>query len=596
MKTKAKSEDPHYDWVMSKINHSSEDPNLGFVETLYQTCSASLLFLWKSQFRLTTHNPQKSTLKKDIASIQFWEENFPAGHLDDILGESSGLKIRVLENLAGISKILVSFFTDYGEARFSTLNDCDSENTLANDLETQLEKAALILDGEERSEPSSDEETDDSSPTTERLQNRLGRLHSFISCLMNLTPVLERYISSLHCKAEVEIVPIDTVFRLSHRARPYAMRIRDRFENAPTSLIERLAQANLERLIRLGIQEGEAEEVDDHTNQDAVTLFKPFSLFHDSGLGTSIPPISQYAATMASHTSFLSVTGDEALGRPRVPSLRQEGGRPFQCNYCHKTIAMRNRIEWKMHVFADLESYICTHEDCRDALKKFPTRQLWADHEFNKHFTMLQWRCFSCSITFNTAELFVKHSAHAHSIILTDRRLTAIISEAQETILTPEFEVFKCTLCLQDGWKTKKAYATHVGRHLEEISLACLPRDEEDSSDDDLQTKSSSTPGHVHGQDSRSGEKYEVDADSQVQYEEFSVDKVTEYLENHANGQLPTSDRPNQKESLQIYKETRIRVRNTYYAGKLEEEALFSMRVARLWRDMWYEGIFNTAY
>lgn len=81
--------------------------------------------------------------------------------------------------------------------------------------------------------------------------------------------------------------------------------------------------------------------------REAMTLFKPFSLFHDSGLGTSIPAISQYAATVASHTSFLSVGGEEALGRPRVPTLPQEDGTPFQCGYCHRTISMRNRIQWK---------------------------------------------------------------------------------------------------------------------------------------------------------------------------------------------------------------------------------------------------------
>lgn len=118
----------------------------------------------------------------------------------------------------------------------------------------------------------------------------------------------------------------------------------------------------MERSIRLRTQADDEEEVDDHSNRDAVTLFKPFSLFHDSGIGTSIPTISHYAATVASHTSFLSVTGEEACGRPRVPSLPQECGRRFQCDYCHRTISVRNRIEWK-YVHNDLklmESIILT--------------------------------------------------------------------------------------------------------------------------------------------------------------------------------------------------------------------------------------------
>ncbi|KAL6237463.1 hypothetical protein BDW75DRAFT_238252 [Aspergillus navahoensis] len=494
MKTKAESTYTSDDWLVSKIDYSSEDPNVGFVETLYQTCSAALVLLWKSHFRWTSDNPQKRTLKKDIGSIHFWEENFPTGHLNTILAESSGLKIRVLENLTGIGKILIPIVRDYDEAIFRTQNERDPPRNLATELAIQLEKAALILDVEERSEPPSDDETDDdSSPAPESLQNRLGRLHSYIGCLIDLTPVVERYIRSLQRKAEVQYGPIGAVFRLSHRAQPYAMRIRDRFANAPTSLVERLAEANLERSIRLQTQEDEEEEVHDHTNQQAVTLFKPFSLFQDSGLGSSIPTMSQYAATVASHTSFLSVAREDALGRPRAPPLPREGGRPFRCGYCHRTVSMRNRIEWKMHVFADLGSYICTHEDCRDALKTFPTRQF---------------------IALSTPELFVEHLAQVHGRVLTGHFLTAATSEARETVLAPKIEDYKCRLCLQDGWQTKKAYSTHVGRHLEEISLACLPRDEEDSGSDDFITDISSSSGNADGPASSSEASHEIDAGS----------------------------------------------------------------------------------
>ncbi|KAJ6032529.1 hypothetical protein N7540_003261 [Penicillium herquei] len=516
MKTKADTMDMLDDWLISKINDSSENPDFGFIETLYQTCSAALVSLWKSHFRSTTHNRQKGILKKDIASIHFWKENFPTGHLDTILTESSDLKIRVLENLTGIGKILIPLFTDYGEATFSANSKRYSEVNFLKELNTQVEKATLMLDVEERSDPSSDDESDDFTPATERHQNRLGRLHSYTSCLIGLTPVVERYIWSLQRKAEIQYVPIETGFHSSHRAQPYAMRIRDRFSNAAAALVERLAEANLERSIRLRTKQ-EGEEVDGHTNEDAVTLFKPFSLFHDSGLGTSIPTISQYAATVASHTSFISVAGEDAIGRPRVPSLPQEGGRPFQCEYCRKTISMRNRIEWKMHVFADLESYICTHDECKDALKTFPTRQMWADHEFNEHFTLPQWRCFTCSITLGSPELYVEHLTQVHDFVLPDHYLTAVISEARETVLTPEFETFRCVLCLQDGLQTKKKYSTHVGRHLEEISLACLPRDEEESTDDGLDTDLSSNHRDVDDYYSFTAASHESDEGYEAQ-------------------------------------------------------------------------------
>ncbi|OOQ88852.1 hypothetical protein PEBR_11720 [Penicillium brasilianum] len=496
MKTKAESKSILDDWVVSKIDYSIEDPNFGFIETFYQTCSAALGSLWKSQFRAINPGPHKSTLKKDIASIRLWEENFPPGHLDTILAESSGLKIAVLESLIGIGKILVPYFRvgDGDEDVFDIRNESAPERNFAKELKTQLEKAALMFDPDETSDSSSDDETsDDSSSSTERHHNHLGRIHSYISCLIDLIPAVERYIYSLQCKAEAQSVPIKTVFRLSHRAQPYAMLISDRFTNAPSSLVKRLAEANLERSIRLRTHEDDEEEVNEESHREAMTLFKPFSLFHDSGLGTSIPAISQYAATVASHTSFLSVGGEEALGRPRVPTLPQEGGAPFQCGYCHRTISMRNRIQWKMHVFADLQSYICTHESCKDALKTFPTRKLWADHEFNEHFALLQWRCFTCTVVSSTPDHFAQHLVQAHGIQLTGNRLAAAISEARESILTTDFKDYKCSLCSHNGWQSRNSYATHVGRHLEEISLACLPRAGRDSSEDDTTDRSSAS-------------------------------------------------------------------------------------------------------
>lgn len=175
-----------------------------------------------------------------------------------------------------------------------------------------------------------------------------------------------------------------------------------------------------------------------------------------------------------------------------------------------------------MHVFADLQSYLCTHEDCRDALKTFPTRKLWVDHEFNEHFTLQQWRCFTCRATTSTQQSFVDHLNNNHNIVLTGYRLTAAIAEAQETDLTPEFINHKCALCSQSGWQTRKAYATHVGQHLEEISLACLPRDEGDSSDDALYTDTSSDVTGIDVLRNEQSEDREINTGSEIRSESIS--------------------------------------------------------------------------
>ncbi|KAJ9300049.1 hypothetical protein DTO271G3_2166 [Paecilomyces variotii] len=481
------------DWVTVRREQDKQDPNIGFVETLYQICSTALVYLWRSRLRFLSPSPHKKTLRKDVLSIWLWEENFPAGHLDHILAQSDRLKRNVVENLQEIGSILLPDLLAGDDGTISDAeNGINSTHDLVRELRIQLEKAEIILSAEEHSDWSSGDDEPDERSLTECEPNRYGRLHCYVNCLVDLAPLIETYLSSFLNKAEPQPSRHENVFHISPNAQPFAMRIRDRFANAPVALVERLAEANWERLVRIRAQTESSSEEDRPSNTDALTVFKPYSLFHDSGLGTSVRASTQYAATISSHTSFLTAAGEEAQGRPRVPPLPQKGGQHFQCDYCRKNISVRNRIEWKMHVFADLQSYICTHPGCKDALKTFPSRRLWEDHEFNEHFTRVQWRCFTCQNTTSTQQRFVDHLIQNHDPSLAGHRLTAAIAEAEEIVLKSEFSDHSCALCCQAGWPTRKAYATHVGKHLEEISLACLPRDQDSGNDVDCSGENSS--------------------------------------------------------------------------------------------------------
>ncbi|KAL4941135.1 hypothetical protein BDV06DRAFT_195167 [Aspergillus oleicola] len=188
-----------------------------------------------------------------------------------------------------------------------------------------------------------------------------------------------------------------------------------------------------------------------------------------------------------SHASFFSAASAEADGRARVPPIPAEGrqGCPFRCSYCGRTISVRNRVQWKMHVFSDLQSYICTHTDCQKPLTSFPTRALWAKHELEEHFSRLQWHCSSCDRAGMAHDDYKKHLAHANDITVaegTDLEFLAVPHSKQRTVA--DFENQSCPLCFKTSWQSGRAYATHLGQHMEEISLAVLPKieDEESSS------------------------------------------------------------------------------------------------------------------
>ncbi|KAL4739361.1 hypothetical protein BDV11DRAFT_170158 [Aspergillus similis] len=477
-------------WLSSTSASSTSNivnPDFGYVEALYQTCSTVLGELWKSKLKYMPRSPQKTTLKNDIAQLRLWIENFEPTCMDTVLEQSGDLKISVVDNLCQIGQILLGILR---KGTISPIVRGQEKPTelLAHELEVLIEKGSIVLSSEGISSSSSDESSEDESSLDgyQQSYNSYGRLHSHISCLMDLSPIIERQAYSLQLKSENSKLSLGNPFHVSEGAQPFAMRIRDRFTQAPTFLVERLAKANWERSIRIRQTPNNPYAAQDH--EDTRSLSKPYSLFYDSGIGTTNPTRSQYAPTMASHTSFLSTTGEEIKGRLRVPPLPREGenGGSFKCVYCGKLIRLRNRIEWKMHVFSDLQSYICTHPDCKDSLQTFKSRRHWADHGFNEHFSRIQYRCFTCNTTTANESLLLDHFTKTHHIILTGHRFRAAVSEAKEALQIEDFRAYHCALCLQNNWNSRKAYTVHVGQHLEEISLACLPREDNSDTESDF--------------------------------------------------------------------------------------------------------------
>jgi hypothetical protein len=91
-------------------------------------------------------------------------------------------------------------------------------------------------------------------------------------------------------------------FQVSKPAHAYVLQVRDKFPEADKKLVERLGEANWQRRIR--IQEDPAELVETAVSETTKSIFMPVSMFHDSGLGTSISAQSTYALTAVSLSSF----------------------------------------------------------------------------------------------------------------------------------------------------------------------------------------------------------------------------------------------------------------------------------------------------
>ncbi|KXH33604.1 hypothetical protein CSIM01_11769 [Colletotrichum simmondsii] len=203
---------------------------------------------------------------------------------------------------------------------------------------------------------------------------------------------------------------------------PYKHIITNRFPKADDGLITSLGKANYERFLRGQEQRHSSSRalLDPSMLQEIENLDAASSKFNDSGLGSSIP--SSYAETI------MSYHGGEgtSIRLPSLPKLARNGS-SFLCIACGLPTVVQTNSAWKRHLFNDLRPWQCLESSCGHK-GVFSTRGDWVSHLTLDHFG-------------------------------------------------PEWKGAECPLCRDDTGNGKITILKHIGGHLEEISLACLPSD-----------------------------------------------------------------------------------------------------------------------
>ena len=151
-------------------------------------------------------------------------------------------------------------------------------------------------------------------------------------------------------------------FRLSDFAAIYVSLVRDKFRNAQDQLVNRLGEANWQRpqTVRAQLKRDLKEEdvALDKEQDHLYSVFRPYSTFHDSGIGTSVLADTSYAP---SHTSLQSSNIEGEQGSVRVPSTPEavKDGKPFKCSFCGQIIPnIKSRIDWKSVSLSSLVTII----------------------------------------------------------------------------------------------------------------------------------------------------------------------------------------------------------------------------------------------
>ncbi|KAM6511507.1 hypothetical protein FALCPG4_016511 [Fusarium falciforme] len=219
--------------------------------------------------------------------------------------------------------------------------------------------------------------------------------------------------------------------------QPYGDRILQRFPQAQTSLVERLARANLDRFRK--IQEEKRENlIKQQQHDEAASRISGSVRYRDSALGTSLATGSIYAETVMAYGQ----SEDLAVRVPPLPEGAKSGV-PFECLACGRSVSIKNNSAWKKHLWRDLRPWICHDSTCDFGNEPFTSREDWIEHlEFDHNF-QLAWGSF------------------------------------------------ECPLCHEETGEGKTAIIHHLASHMEEISLAALPsgydsdNDLEESDDED---------------------------------------------------------------------------------------------------------------
>ena len=290
----------------------------------------------------------------------------------------------------------------------------------------------------------------------------------------------------------------------------------DSYPKIDVTLAERLGEANWKRYQRVSAMANDAEPFeDDNESEDTddegdkvgdlldftgttKSSADPSSIFSSAGrqtntTGTSVSDnafdyafpvarkrrIAKDLNSQATYTSLM--TNDQGeRGWLKIPVMPKavELGKTFRCTVCgDKQQAIINQTEWKKHVFADLQPYICTFQDCKEGINSFGTRKSWNDHEFSVHRTTKIWICNDCAARFSERDLFREHAYSNHGNVLMRNQLEALVNSAEKRVGIAEDN--KCPFCYELPGTQSRAFAMHVGRHMEEIALAVLPRDSE---------------------------------------------------------------------------------------------------------------------
>ncbi|KAL8712536.1 MAG: hypothetical protein Q9225_006934, partial [Loekoesia sp. 1 TL-2023] len=314
-----------------------------FGSRIYSLCLQLLKFLSRQKPCKPQGEALTLDLKEEIGRFYLWGEAFGNGELDRALDYSDDVRKSVLRSLGDI--VTHPFL----ETKPCLQKEAEELRHLVdqNKIVAALSKDKLFQRDESDTGETDESDIEDSSNLVEEL-----RLQT--QFLKQLSPILERNLVKASRMRPDATDPSEILrFSVSGPAQSYVSSIWEKFKEAEDQLLKRLGEANWQRhvtvreLMARHPNDSVAPPSSDWPLSIAQTKFRPYSAFHDSGIGSSMPTQTSYAPSHSSFRSSNAEGGQEALRVPPTP-IEVSEGKPFQCFICKRSLSnIKNRVDWK---------------------------------------------------------------------------------------------------------------------------------------------------------------------------------------------------------------------------------------------------------
>ncbi|KAL6362578.1 hypothetical protein LRP88_03869 [Fusarium phalaenopsidis] len=307
-------------------------------------------------------------------------------------------------------------------------------------------------------------------------------LKTDVDCLIEL----DQMIRDPATDPEPETVEADVSLSSWAPHQVFANKIEHRFPGADSKLFSSLGMINYQRYLRCQTERNR-NQVHAEQPEQAVQVTTG-SKFHDSGLGSSLNPASSYAETIMSYRD-----GNRSV---RIPPLPEEakGGEAFPCVACGSSVIITTNSQWKRHLYIDLQPYVCLDTSCQRSDSTFSNRANW-----------------------------LQHMALDHG-------------------MEPNWQQIKCPLCGDEAGPGKIAITTHLGRHLEEISLSALPVAPDSETNSEASESDIDNNNYQVNQDNEEEpqdlEAVEVESEGEISDQTSNI-SLHSGVQNYGRGSLP---------------------------------------------------------